>query len=521
NPVWHDSVRRFAELVRPLLPNAKSMSDEEWQGVCAAFGPYGDAIASRPAVKGYVDGAFAAPDDPAAALDALGDAGVERLLAGGVYERFLALCEQDLSNAAAEDDIRELEKLVLYYCHLHRLLRNFVSFLDFYDLRADVTFRAGTLYMDGRSCDLCLPVDDVDGHAKMATMSQLCLLYCLCTRRAEDGTVTGTRTIVAAVTAGSDDVLIEGRNGVFVDNTGADWDAKLLKVVHNPISFSQATWAPYKRISQMIGQAVSKFAADKSAQGLDGLKKGAADAAAGKAPAAPFDISKGAGIFAAVGLALGAIGTAVGSIANALFSLSWWQFPLLLVGIFAVISGPSVFLAWLKFRRRTLGPVLEASGWAVNTQLPINLKLGGALTRVSKQPDNMERPSILDPFRDEEQPHTGLWITLGLVIAALALGGWLWMSGRLTQYVGDLADSLRGVVTTQAPEKAGAGKADAGKSKDAKADKAGAKEQKAAPAPASAPEKKESAKQGEAKPNAGKVDDGKQPDAAKPKADAK
>ncbi len=522
NPVWHAKVRRFAELVRPLLPSAASMSEAAWQDVCAAFAPYGDAIAARPAVKGYQDGAFAAPDDPAAAIDALGDAGVDRLLTGGVYERFLALCDQDLANAAAEDDIRELERLVLYYCHLHRLLMNFVSFHDFYSLRADVTFRAGTLYMDGRSCELCMPVADVEGHSKLASMSQLCLLYCLCTRRAEDGTVTGTRTIMAALTAGSDDVLVEGRNGVFVDNTGADWDATLLKVVHNPISFRQAMWAPYKRISQMIGQAVAKFAADKSVQDLGSLKKSAADAAQGKAPAAPFDISKGAGIFAAVGLALGAIGTAVGSIAHALFELSWWQFPLLLAGIFIIISGPSVFLAWLKFRKRTLGPVLEASGWAVNTQLPINLKLGSALTRISKQPDNMERPSVLDPFREEDQPHTGLWITLGLVIAALALGGWLWMSGRLTQYVGDLADSLRGVVTTQAPAKADAAKSDAAKTtntkeNDAKAGKADAKGQKPAPAP----EKKESAGQGASKPSADKADDGTKPDAAAPKGEKK
>ena len=59
------------------------------------------------------------------------------------------------------------------------------------------------------------------------------------------------------------------------------------------------------------------------------------------------------GIFAAIGLALGAIGTALASIAAALFSLAWWQFPLLFVGIFLCISGPSMFLAWLKLRRRT------------------------------------------------------------------------------------------------------------------------------------------------------------------------
>ena len=88
-------------------------------------------------------------------------------------------------------------------------------------------------------------------------------------------------------------------------------------------------------------------------------------------------------------------------------------------------------MAWLKFRKRTLGPVLEASGWAVNSQLPINLKLGSALTAIAKQPENIERRSIIDPFREEKQSHTGLWTLLIILIAALAFGGWLWKSGNL------------------------------------------------------------------------------------------
>ena len=310
---------------------------------------------------------------------------------------------------------------------------NFVSFYDFYTLRPNVTFRAGTLYIDGRSCQLCVPVDDVGKHSTMAGMSQLCLLYCECTRYGEDGSVQATRNIMAALTAGTDDVLIEGRNGVFVDNTGKDWDARLVKIIHNPISFKQAIWSPYKRISTMVGEAVAKFAASKRDESLAAAQKGIANITAPKPAqaAAPFDISKGVGIFAAVGIALGAIGTAIGSIAQALFSLAWWQFPLLIAGIFLIISGPSVFLAWLKFRKRTFGPVLEASGWAVNTLLPINIKLGSALTSVAKQPDNIERQSILDPFREDKKPRTGLWITVIILASALIFGGWLWGTSKL------------------------------------------------------------------------------------------
>lgn len=49
-------------------------------------------------------------------------------------------------------------------------------------------------------------------------------------------------------------------------------------------------------------------------------------------------------------------------IANSLISLGWW-WPMALVVLFICISGPSVILAWFKLRRRSLGPLLDASGW--------------------------------------------------------------------------------------------------------------------------------------------------------------
>ncbi len=429
NPVWSERVQRFAELIAPLLPG-NALSAQDWKRVKEMFAPYGAALEQRPAVEIHEAGAFAPPEDPAAAIDALGEEGVRQLLAPDVRERFQSLCAQDLSSASAITDIAELERLVLYFLHLHHLLMNFVSFHDFYSLSNSVTFRAGTLYMDGRSCQLCVPVADIESHCKLASMSQMCLLYCECTRRrdADEGGV--KRTIMAALTAGDDTVLVEGRNGVFVDNTGEDWDATLVKIVHNPISFRQAIWAPYKRAGQLLGEQIAKFAAHKNEASIDSVKSVASTVAAPKPAAQPFDMGKNVGIFAAVGIALGAIGTAVGSIAQALFSLSWWQFPLLLLGIFVVISGPSVFMAWLKFRKRTLGPVLEASGWAVNTLLPINLKLGSALTATAEPPSNIERQALLDPFRDDKRGHGCLWICL-LLAFVVGVTFWLWRQDKL------------------------------------------------------------------------------------------
>jgi hypothetical protein len=56
-------------------------------------------------------------------------------------------------------------------------------------------------------------------------------------------------------------------------------------------------------------------------------------------------------------------------------------------------------LAWLKLRQRTLGPVLDATGWAVNGRVRVNIPLGAALTEVRALPAGARR-SVDDPFDD-------------------------------------------------------------------------------------------------------------------------
>ena len=439
NPVWRGKATAFLALCAPLLPAGGDMTEEDWEKLQLALKPYGEVLAQRPvpAPAGAI-----VPESAAAFLDTLTDSNIETFLEEGAAGELKSIIEQDLSVPSASSDIAELEKLVLFYHHLHRLLMNFVSFCDFYSLKKPATFQAGTLFIDGRSCRLCLPVANVDKHSGMAGFSQICLLYCACSRVTDGGTK--TMNIAAAMTAGSDAFLREGRNGVYVDDEGNDWDATIVKVVRNPISLKQAMWSPYLRISQMIGETIHKFAADKETRMLaKASQKAAETAAAPGKPPMPFDIGKSVGIFAAVGIALGALGTAVGSITSMIMSLHWWQFPLLFLAIFLCISGPSVFLAWLKLRKRTLGPLLEASGWAVNSQLPINQVLGRALTKEAVLPGNSTRIRN-DPLR-EKSPAAKFLFAL-LLIAVLILGYAAW------KYKDRLFDNIKPAATVeQAP----------------------------------------------------------------------
>ena len=227
-------------------------------------------------------------------------------------------------------------------------------------------------------------------------------------------------TIAAAFTGGDSDQLMVGRNGIFYDRKGQDWDATIIKVIENPISIRQAILSPYKRFGRMIGEQIEKMAAardkamtDKASTSIAGTAK---TTETGK-PVTPFDIGKFVGIFAAVGLAIGAIGTVLVSVFSSFFALIWWQMPLAIVGILVLISGSSVILAWLKLRQRSLAPILDANGWAVNARVKINIPFGTSLTGTAKLPAGSQR-TMSDPYKSS----SASWIWL-IIITVIAIGG--------------------------------------------------------------------------------------------------
>ena len=313
--------------------------------------------------------------------------------------------------------VRDLERLARYVRDLLPLANNFVAFRDFYTHQGKATFQIGTLYLDGRSAELCVAVNDAVKHAALAGLSRICLVYCDCTR-VGDGNEEKL-SIAAAFTAGDSDQLMVGRNGVFYDRRGRDWNATIVKLVEHPISLRQAFWSPYKRLMRMVGEQLQKLAASKAAAVEGKLGASAVGVGVGKkveAPAAPqaFDVGKFAGIFAAIGLAIGAIGTVLAGVMSGLLGLKWWQMPLAVGGLMLLISAPAMVLAWFKLRSRNLGPILDANGWAVNARARINIPFGTSLTQLAQLPPGAER-ALSDPYAEKEQP----WKTYAVIAAVL------------------------------------------------------------------------------------------------------
>ena len=316
--------------------------------------------------------------------------------------------------AAAKAEFEPLRKLLLLHRDFYRLLRNFVTLEDFYDNdeKTVASFQAGTLILDQRACKLCIRVNDLAKHDSQAPLSGMYLLYCNCENKK-----TGKKLqIVAAMTQGEIKNLSVGKNGIFYDNDGLDYDATVFKIIENPISIRQAFWTPYRKMAKWVEDKINKSAAEKDAKAFDDMTA-KADAAANpnaeKKPA--FDIAKFAGIFAAIGMALGMIGTALAAVAGGLASLNWWQLIIVFICILLVISGPSMIMAWMKLRRRNLAPVLNANGWAVNADAIISVPFGLKLT------EQVRFPFTKNPVK--KSPAGKICLVI-LLLIILGLGGY-------------------------------------------------------------------------------------------------
>ena len=412
NPAW---AAQF-ELVKSVaFADKKVLTEADWAAVGAAFAAY-------TAWKGAKAGA---------AVEALGLETVKKYLAEDKKAALLELVAQDAALSEEAANIEKVDKFLHILRDFYRLLRNFVTLSDFYtkDKGVSAIFQSGRLIIDQRECRFCMQVADAAKHNASAAASGMFLVYCDCTTKSKPGKL----AIVAAVTVGEIGDLVVGKNAIYYDNSGLEWDAVITKVVDNPISIAQSFWSPYRRMAKAIENLITKSAADKDAKMMaDATAKinaaptavPAAGADGKPAAAPPFDIAKFAGIFAAIGMAFGMIGTALSGLLDSMKGMGW-KLILVFIGIMLVISGPAMILAWLKLRRRNIAPLLNANGWAVNAASKISIPFGETLTDAAKFP----KMKLKDPFAKK-----GLapWKQALIYVAVLVVVfGGLWMFNLL------------------------------------------------------------------------------------------
>ena len=416
NPAWQAAFSTLKALVFDVdFPDADGITETQWNATLAKFGAY---TAWMDAKKGTQ-------------AEGLGLETVETILKEDRKADLLALVDQDKALEDEAVSIETVDKFLRLYRNFYKFLNNYVVFSDFYSgskgLKA--IFQAGRLYIDQRSTDLCIRVQDMAKHADMAALSGMFILYCACFSKK----LGKSMDIAAVLTDGDINDLRIGRNAVFYDRDGVDWDAMVTRIVENPISIRQAFWAPYRKVGRWISDKIDKSASEKNDKSLANLTATADSAtsapAADGTPAAPksaFDIAKFAGIFAAIGMAVAYLSTALVSIGKGVASLSLWKILLVIAVLMLVISAPSMFIAWRKLRKRDLGPLLNANGWAINAAAYVNTRFGATLTSLAKFP----RLQAVDPAaRRRKRLNNCLWTLL--VLIALAVGALYFFTDKL------------------------------------------------------------------------------------------
>ena len=367
NPAHAAAVSLFvSKTLQPLLGDRTELTEADWAALQNRLAPFEVWQAAK----------------AGGAVEKLGLPRVRALLAGKSQETLNALIAEDKAVETEAASSGKVEKLLRYVRDLHLLCRNFVNFTDLYQGNGKAIFQYGTLYLDQRACFLCLTVEDAGRHSSMAGLSGAYLAYCDCVRKG-----TGEKlTVVAVVSQGDDDNLMVGRNGIFYDRKGRDYDATITKIVSSPISLRQAFWLPYKKavrgIEEFVAKRASAAEADTQAQLTTITTAPAAPAAPGAAPKPLFDPS----VVALLSLAVGSLAAGAATVLASLGKVPPPLLPLVLAGIALAISAPSLLLAFIKLRKRNLGPILDANGWAINAKAKINVPFGERLTVVARLP---------------------------------------------------------------------------------------------------------------------------------------
>ncbi|MDR0941457.1 MAG: hypothetical protein LBM68_04445 [Bacteroidales bacterium] len=424
NPAWETQLLQFYTKIFTKEYSEKSMTEAQWRSIERKFEKYAEWLTQKQGAK----------------VETLDETVISELQQ--LQPALLALIAKDNEQKQNVDAMFLVDKFVCLHRDIVHILRNFVTFQDFYTSADSAIFSNGTLFIDQRSCSLCIPVQNVDAHTTLASHSGMFLIYCDCTHKQTKE----KQSIVTVLTNGDIDNLMVGRNALYYDKNGEDWDATIVKIIDNPISLRQAFWSPYRKISQFVSDQIKKFSSSRANAVEDTMKKdvesatdtlgttaptGGTATTASASAAVPFDIGKFVGIFAAIGLAIGAIGGVLVSIVSGFLKLKWWEMPLSIIALMLVISGPAVLVAWFKLRSRNLGPILDANGWAINARAIINIPMGNTLTAIAQIPYNA-KINIHDPFAVKTM---AWWKKLLIAVGILGIVfGVLWYFGLIQKW---------------------------------------------------------------------------------------
>jgi len=360
NPAYADALQLFrSTVVEPVLGESPdTLSEPQWQRIKQTFAAYEQWLGEK----------------TGSAVESLGEEKLRSYLEPRFAERVRRLIDRSQQTAFVLDNVRIVEKAVLYQRNLLELANNFIAMPYLYDRQKVARYDMGNLIMDGRRFNLAVRVHDRAEHIKVAQSSNIFTMYVQIT-----GQSVQPYEVAVAVTSGGRGNLVVGKRGIFEDVTGRQLDARVMHIIDNPISMREAIVQPFIRLGRVISGKIESIAssAEKKLDQAGGEAVTRVQTAADQ-PAAPpqpqpqqtAPATGGTGsMLAGGGIAIAALGSSLAFITKTLAGLHPWTVVAGIAGALAAVILPTIIVAWLKLRARDLSAILEGAGWAINLRM--------------------------------------------------------------------------------------------------------------------------------------------------------
>ncbi len=354
NPYFVEKINELTEkVIKPLLgEQVQNINKQSFHKLQKIFRPFVQWTDRKPEIR----------------VDIIEAETVQEYLTNPSYQQTLKeLIEESHKTAFVLDNIKELERLLLYQAHMLPLVNSFVSFPKLYLPEERALFEEGTLIMDGRHFTLTVKVEDRKHHIETCKSSNIFVIYCELFG-ADDEKIC---EIAVPVTSGSRGNIHLNKWGIFNDINGNELHAKVVDIVENPISISEAMIEPFVRISHAFFSRLEEFSSKaeermfyKDTKSKDKKKKDGASV----------------GLLAGGGFAIAAVGSSFAFITKTLAGLHIKTVLFALLILAALIAIPAGIAAYYKLTRRDLSTVLEGSGWGINSRMKLTKKQAACFT---------------------------------------------------------------------------------------------------------------------------------------------
>ncbi len=374
NPAYREELEQFRnKVVEPVLGEKEALSPADWARIKEFFSGHAEWLDSR---RG-------------GGVAELQREKLRRYGEGDFAERVRALLEEDQRVAEWLSAARDLRKLLLYHRYLLPLVNNFVSFPDLYDPERRAMFEMGSLVIDGRWFNFAVRVEDRGEHARVARTSRIYVMYVELTRPDRPEPL----LVAVPATSGTAGNLCAGKRGVFYDTDGRHYDARVVEIIENPISFKEALLSPFVRLGRFI---VGKIEAmSTSAEKTLVSRVAEIPSEIGETTAEPRETSPEPArsssasrrdILVGASFSIAALSSAFAFITKTLAGLAAWQILTAVLLAAAAVLVPTAVIAGIKLRRRDLSAILEGCGWAINARMRLNRRQRKQFTRGQPYP---------------------------------------------------------------------------------------------------------------------------------------